>query len=95
MATTYNDITLPEPWGRRSFWLVSPRVDITFTNTLFFTTFLQYNQQTKNINVNTRFQWRFKPASDIFLVYTDNYFPQNWSVKNRAIVLKFTYWWNI
>jgi Domain of unknown function (DUF5916) len=95
IATTYNDIQLPQPWGRRKFWLVSPRMDITFTNTLFFTTFLQYNEQQKNVNINTRFQWRFKPASDLFLVYTDNYLPENWSVKTRAIVLKFTYWWNL
>lgn len=95
VASTYNDIQLPEPWGRRSFWLISPRADITFTNTIFFTTFLQYNEQQRNININTRFQWRFRPASDLFLVYTDNYLPENWRVKTRAIVLKFTYWWNL
>jgi len=40
-------------------------------------------------------QWRYKPASDLFLVYTDNYFPAPISVRNRAVVLKFTYWWNL
>ncbi|HZY80702.1 MAG TPA: DUF5916 domain-containing protein [Cyclobacteriaceae bacterium] len=95
VSTTYNDIRLPEPWGRRPFWLISPRVDVTATNKLFFTTFLQYNEQTNNVNINARFQWRFKPASDIFIVYTDNYLPENWAVKSRAIVLKFTYWWNL
>lgn len=94
-AATWNDIRLPSPWGRRSFWLVSPRVDITMTNKLFFTTFLQYNEQLNNININSRIQWRFKPASDLFLVYTDNYLPENWAVKTRALVLKFTYWWNL
>jgi hypothetical protein len=92
---TWNAIKLPEPWGRRSFWLISPRVDITMTNKLFFTTFLQYNEQLNNVNINSRIQWRFKPASDLFLVYTDNYLPENWSVKTRALVLKFTYWWNL
>lgn len=95
VAGTYNDILLPEPWGRRTFWLISPRADITFTNTIFFTTFLQYNEQLKNVNINTRFQWRFRPASDLFLVYTENYLSENWGVKNRALVLKFTYWWNL
>jgi Domain of unknown function (DUF5916)/Carbohydrate family 9 binding domain-like len=95
LSTSYNDIRLPEPWGRRPFWLISPRLDVTMTNKLFFTTFLQYNEQTNNVNINSRIQWRFKPASDIFIVYTDNYLPENWAVKSRAIVLKFTYWWNL
>lgn len=95
LTTSYNSIRMPEPWGHVPFWLISPRAEVTFTNKLFFTTFLQYNEQTKNVNINTRLQWRFRPASDIYLVYTDNYFPETWDVKSRAIVLKFTYWWNL
>jgi hypothetical protein len=95
LGISYNDLMLPQPWGKTNFWLVGPRIDLTLTNKLFFTTFLQYNEQSKNMNLNTRFQWRYKPASDLFLVYTDNYLPAPLSVRNRAIVLKFTYWWNI
>jgi len=104
-AVSYNDIRLPQPWGNTTFWLIGPRFDVTLTNTLYFTTFVQYNEQQRNMNVNTRVQWRYKPASDVFLVWTDNYMPdylqpgQNisglFSVKNRAIVLKWTYWWNL
>lgn len=95
MAANYNQIELPEPWNTTSFWLVGPRIDVTMTNTLFLTTFVQYNEQIENINLNARFQWRFKPASDLFLVYTDNYLPAPFNVKNRSLVLKFTYWWNV
>ena len=95
LSTSYNNISLPKPWNTTNFWLVGPRFDVTFTNKLFFTTFIQYNNQQKNINLNTRFQWRYKPASDIYLVYTDNYFPAPFNVKNRAVVLKFNYWWNL
>jgi len=95
MDFTYNDIRLPEPYKSTSFWLLSPRLDVTFTNRIFLTTFLQYNEQADNINLNARFQWRFQPASDIFLVYTDNYLPENFHVKNRALVFKITYWYNI
>ncbi|MBI5281184.1 MAG: carbohydrate binding family 9 domain-containing protein [Candidatus Solibacter usitatus] len=104
-AVSYNDIRLREPWGHTTFWLIGPRFDVTLTNTLYFTTFVQYNEQQKNMNVNTRVQWRYKPASDVFLVWTDNYNPeylqpgQNipglFSVRNRAVVLKWTYWWNL
>jgi hypothetical protein len=95
LTGTYNDIHLPEPWGHKNIWLLGPRLDVTMTNKLFFTAFAQYNQQVNNVNLNTRLQWRYRPASDLFIVYTDNYFPDNFMVKNRAIVLKLTYWWNI
>lgn len=95
LSSTYNKIMLPEPWGNTDYWLVGPRLDVTMTNTLFFTAFVQYNEQIDNINLNTRFQWRFAPASDLFIVYTDNYLPDPFNVKNRSIVLKFTYWWNV
>jgi hypothetical protein len=86
---------LPKPWNTTNFWLVGPRFDVTFTNKLFFTNFLQFNNQTKNMNLNTRLQWRYSPASDLFLVYTDNYISDTFQVRNRALVLKFTYWWNV
>ena len=94
LAATYNHIELPQPWGNNNFLLVGPKLDITMTNKLFFTAFYQYNEQTKNINFNTRFQWRYKPVSDLFLVYTDNYYIGPVFVKNRAVVCKLTYWWN-
>jgi hypothetical protein len=95
LSTSYNNINLPKPWGLNKFWLIGPRIDVTMTNKLFFTTFIQYNNQQKNINLNTRFQWRYKPASDLFFVYTDNYYPSPFFIRNRAMVLKWTYWWNL
>ena len=90
-----NRIRLPEPYNDADFYLVGPRFDLTFTRNLFWTTFIQYNNQIDNLNINSRFQWRFKPVSDLFLVYTDNYFPSTFSVKSRAIVLKINYWLNV
>ncbi len=91
----YNDVALPDPYNSTRFWLIGPRLDVTFTDALFLTTFVQYNEQADNVNINARFQWRFAPVSDLFIVYTDNYFPADFSVKNRAIVLKLSYWLNI
>lgn len=94
LSTNYNQIQLPAPWNNTRFWLIGPRIDVTFTNKLFLTAFIQYNNQQKNINLNTRLQWRYRPASDIFLVYTDNYYSSPLFVRNRAFVLKAVYWWN-
>ncbi|MDO9373390.1 MAG: DUF5916 domain-containing protein [Ferruginibacter sp.] len=95
LSTSYNYIDLPKPWNVTNFWLVGPRIDVTFTNKFFLTTFVQYNDQQKNINLNARVQWRYKPASDFFLVYTDNYYTAPLFIRTRALVLKFTYWWNM
>ena len=95
LSTSYNDLVLPQPWGDFDFWLIGTRLDITFTKNLYLTSFTQYNEQFDNVNINTRLQWRFQPASDLFIVYTDNYLPGSFDVKNRALLFKFTYWWNI
>jgi len=90
----YNKINLPAPWNTNEFWLIGNEVDITFTNKLFFATLFQYNEQSRNFNLNSRLQWRYAPASDLFLVYTNNqmidpFMPRDWS-----LTLKFTYWFN-
>ena len=95
MAVAYTRLVLPQPWGDVHFWLVGPKIDITMTNTLYFSTYIQYNQQIRNMNINSRLQWRYKPASDLFLVYTDNYLTAPFSVRSRQVVLKFNYWWNL
>jgi hypothetical protein len=103
LKTTYNylsffeDERLPEKLRNKHFnlWLAGPRLDLTLTNKLFITYFFQYNKQINNINSNFRLQWRYSPASDIYFVYTDNYYAQSFQLKQRQFVLKFNYWWNL
>jgi hypothetical protein len=90
-----NNIELPEEFGRADFKLIGPRAEISLRNNLWWTTFLQYNTQAENFNINSRVQWRFKPMSDLFVVYTDNYTTTNMNVKNRGLVVKLTYWLNL
>jgi len=96
MNFEYNDLKFPQPYGDRKFWLISPQIEVNFTNNLFWTSFLQWNSQADNFNINSRLQWRFRPMSDLFIVYTDNYFTDLAFInKNRAIVFKVNYWLNI
>jgi len=95
ITAQYNNIQLPEPYRSRQLWLVGPRLDLSFTRSLFLTTWLQYNEQARNVNLNSRFQWRFKPVSDLFIVYTENYLPPALTTKNRALVVKLSYWLNV
>jgi len=98
----YNAIKLAEGYGKANFYLIGPRLDLTMTDAVFFTGFAQYNNRFDNVNYNLRFQWRFAPASDIFLVYTENSAPSGPidfipgdNTKNRALILKLTYWLNL
>lgn len=95
MNFSYNNIRLPEPQNDADLFLIGPRIDLTFTRSLFWTTFFQYNNQIDNININTRLQWRYAPVSDLFIVYTDNYFPGSFMPKQRSLVMKLNYWLNI
>ncbi|TVP46424.1 MAG: hydrolase, partial [Mongoliibacter sp.] len=95
MNFSYNNIRLPEPQNDADLFLIGPRIDLTFTRSLFWTTFFQYNNQIDNMNINTRLQWRYAPVSDLFIVYTDNYFPGSFMPKQRSLVMKLNYWLNI
>lgn len=92
---SYNKINLPQPYNDANLYLIGPRLDFTFSRSVFWTTFIQYNNQIDNVNINSRFQWRFKPVSDLFIVYTDNYFPETFTAKSRSLVVKLTYWLNM
>ena len=94
LVASYNKIELPEPYNSAELILIGPRLDITFTDKIFFTTLVQYNNQIDNVNINLRFQWRFAPVSDLYIVYTSNSYPEGFSTKNRALVIKLSYWFN-
>ena len=91
----YNDLDFPTPYGSKELFLLSPRIEINFSRQIFWTTFLQYNTQDDNFNINSRLQWRFQPMSDLFIVYSENYAVEFWGSKNRTLVLKVNYWLNI
>lgn len=90
-----NLLNFPDPYGSATFTLIGSRIELSFTTTLFWSTFIQYNTQLNNFNINSRLQWRFAPMSDFYLVYTDNYLVEpNIGPKNRTLVAKLSYWLN-
>ena len=99
----YNIFDMPYLDTKPKTLLLGPRVDLTFSKDVFLSTLIQYNSQVENTNINMRFQWRFAPVSDFFLVFADNYFTGtddvserfNVNVRNRSVVAKVTYWFNL
>jgi len=95
ILVNYDQISLPDPYPSANIWLISPKIDITFSKSIFWSTLIQYSNQRDNLGINSRLQWRFAPLSDLFIVYNDNYFVNEFAPKLRSINLKLTYWLNI
>lgn len=96
LSTVFNrvHIDLAAPWNSSDFWLIGAKANITFTKNLFFSNYYQYNQQFNRWGINSRLQWRYKPASDVFLVFNtiENNGLEPYSGWNLS--LKATYWFN-
>ena len=92
ISFSQDEIILPKPYSNAYITLIGPKIELSFTKNIFFTTFAQYNTQLNNTNINCRLQWRFKPMSDLYIVYTDNYYSIDMTKKNKALVIKLIYW---
>lgn len=88
-------ILLPAPYATGNFLLVGPKMDVSFTRQLFLTSYMQYNSQQNNVNINSRLQYRFRPMSDLFLVYTGNFTGDKMDAKNHYIIGKLSIWLNV
>lgn len=96
IKVNYDKIDFPAPFSSGELLLIGPKLDITFSKSIFWNTFVQYSSQSENFGINSRLQWRFAPLSDFYLVYNDNYFASTTFVpKVRSLTFKLTYWLNI
>ena len=102
-AVTYNDIRLPQPWGHTSFLAGRPALRYHAHEHAVFHDLHPVQRAAAKPEPEQPVQWRYKPASDVFLVWTENYLPDYlqpgqaglFTTRNRAVVLKWTYWWNL
>lgn len=88
LNANFNYLNMPQPYLSDNLILLSPRMDISFTRKLFLSTFLQINQQSKLMALNSRLQYRFKPMSDLFLVFNQTINTETNHSERSAIVLK-------
>jgi len=68
----YNTLSFEE-LGDQNLHLFGVSAEVFFSNKLNWTTYVQYNQQIDNFNINSRLQWEYKPLSFVYLVFADNY----------------------
>jgi len=87
----FNRIMLPEPYSSNTIFAVGPKAELSFSKSLFFNTLLQYNGQSKNLNYYARLQWRFRPLSDLYVIFTNNHHAQPWQRQDQALTVKLVY----
>jgi len=82
------------------------RVQANFSPDLQLTSFVQYDDESKQLGTNTRLRWTFHPLGDLFLVYNYNVMdqldnprslrggmnrPNRWALESTQIMLKVQY----
>ncbi|MGE3957154.1 MAG: DUF5916 domain-containing protein [Vicinamibacterales bacterium] len=78
--------------GRFTAKVVRTRATYTLTPRIYVSGIVQYNSTTASIGSNLRLRWEYRPGSEVFVVYTDDYDtvdrPAVPGLRNRAFVLK-------
>ena len=91
----YNRNDVKMPWGDFLVNLSTLRVDYTFTPRMTIRSLTQYNDSTHEISNNVRFNFIYRPGSDIYVVYNDlsqTGLPADiFGRKDRQFVVKATY----
>jgi len=91
----YNRNDVKMPWGDFLVNLSTVRVDYTFTPRMTIRSLTQYSDSTHEISNNVRFNFIYRPGSDIYVVYNDlsqTGLPADiFGRKDRQFVLKATY----
>ena len=96
LSLNYDHIDLGDGFTSENIWLIRPKIDLTFTKNIFWTSYVQFSSQSENLGINSRLQWRFAPLSDLYIVYNDNYITTDSFIpRQRSLNLKLTYWLNI
>jgi hypothetical protein len=91
----YNRNDVKMPWGDFVVDLSTLRVDYTFSPRMTVRSLTQYNTSTHEISNNVRFNFIYRPGSDIYVVYNDlsqTGLPADiFGRKDRQLVVKATY----
>ncbi|HYE87006.1 MAG TPA: DUF5916 domain-containing protein [Vicinamibacterales bacterium] len=91
----YNRNDVDMPWGKFVVNLSTVRVDYTFSPRMTIRSLTQYNTSTHEISNNVRFNFIYRPGSDLYVVYNDlsqTGLPADiFGRKDRQLVVKATY----
>lgn len=87
--------------GQYTIDLIGIKADYSLSTTTYLIGYWQLNAQSKLMNINVRFQWRYRPMSDLFVVFAQNWDrtplmlnprDQTWGYAGRSLAVKWAYW---
>ena len=88
VSWSHDDISLPS--GDFTTDLVAARLGYSFNTSTFLNALIQYDSTLREISSNIRFNFIYKPLSDLFLVYNERR-SSTGEVRERALIAKLTY----
>jgi hypothetical protein len=86
-----NDVTLP--WGAFIINLGILRFDYAMSPRMTLRTLSQYNSSTHQFSTSIRYNFVYRPGSDVYVVYDDAIatMPNVPEIRNRQVIVKMTY----
>jgi hypothetical protein len=89
-SLSVSDVTLRE--GSFTASVLRSRLTFTMTPRMYVSGIVQYSSTSTSAGTNVRFRWEYRPGSELFVVYTDDYDTERPSgadaLRNRALVVK-------
>ena len=89
---TYADVKLQA--GAFSFDQFRQRIDVSFSPNVRLNLLAQYNTSDELLGVNARFHWIYRPGSDLFIVYNENWTAETIGRREplgRQLIVKLNY----
>jgi len=81
------------PAGDFTQALLGGRVRLNLSPDLEISSFVQYDDETRDLGTNTRLRWTFHPLGDLFIVYNHNVrdLADRWALSSNQLLVKLQY----
>ncbi len=82
------------PFGSFSQELYATRVQLNLTSNLNFSSYIQYDNESRNAGSYSRLRWTFTPRGDLFVVYKHNLvnsITDRWEYSSNQLIVKLSY----
>ncbi len=86
---TREDVSLPD--GSFTASLLTTSIEYTLSTRAFLNALLQWNDDTGQRSFNIRFNYEYRPNSDIYIVYNERHYTETPDTVDRILIVKLTY----
>ncbi|HAA75552.1 TPA: hypothetical protein DCE37_10555 [Candidatus Latescibacteria bacterium] len=92
IETNWNSNWIRLPQVHLNITAMSTRILYSFSTDFFVKLFAQWNNDRESVSTNFLLNWRYRPGSDVFLVFDNGFGTEgNFHRKNRSVLVKWSY----